>query len=73
MAMTISENEDDVLKTIKFLRKEMIHSGIQEGLTSEKTLSISRKLDIYITKYQMIKKSSLLFYSRHRKANVTKR
>ena len=46
------EMEYHLLKTIKFLRKEMIRLGIQEGLTSEKTLSISRKLDIYITKYQ---------------------
>ena len=49
------EKDYDLLKTIKFLRKEMIRVGIQEGLTSEKTLNISRKLDIYITKYQSMK------------------
>lgn len=48
------EKDYDLLKTIKFLRKEMIRVGIQEGLTSEKALNISRKLDIYILKYQNI-------------------
>lgn len=46
------EKDYELLKTIKFLQKEMICVGIQEGLTSEKTLNISRKLDTYITKYQ---------------------
>ncbi|WP_256236395.1 aspartyl-phosphate phosphatase Spo0E family protein [Bacillus sp. EB600] len=41
-------------KTIEFLRQEMIRIGIQEGLTSEKTIRISQELDTYIAKYQMM-------------------
>lgn len=42
-------------KSIESLRQEMIRIGIQEGLTSEKTIRISQELDTYITKYQMMK------------------
>ena len=37
---------------IESLRKEMIRIGIQEGLTNERTLKISQKLDYFILKYQ---------------------
>lgn len=37
---------------IEFLRNEMIMIGLKEGLSSEKTISISQKLDCYIAKYQ---------------------
>jgi hypothetical protein len=37
---------------IESLRKEMIRIGIQEGLTSKRTVQISQKLDKYISKYQ---------------------
>lgn len=47
-----NEKGDNLIKRIEFLRKEMIRVDIQEGLTSEKTLIISRKLDIFIAKYQ---------------------
>jgi len=46
------EKDYNLIKTIKMLQKEMIRMGIKEGLTSEKTLNISRKLDTYILKYQ---------------------
>ena len=46
------EKDYNLIKTIKMLQKEMIRVGIKEGLTSEKTLNISRKLDTYILKYQ---------------------
>lgn len=54
---TTDEKEFDVLKKIEFLRKEMIHAGIHQGLTSEETLNVSRKLDIYIKRYLYMKKS----------------
>jgi hypothetical protein len=37
---------------IESLRNEMIRIGIQEGLTSTRTIQISQKLDAYITIYQ---------------------
>lgn len=46
------ENKYNLLSTINSLRKEMVRVGIEEGLNSEKTLNMSQKLDIYITKYQ---------------------
>jgi hypothetical protein len=57
------EKEYDLLKQIEFLRKEMISVGIQEGLTSEKTLIISQKLDIIIAKYQALKNQNTLYNS----------
>lgn len=42
-------------KTIKSLRKELIQIGTREGLTSEKTIKISQKLDIFIAEYQYMK------------------
>jgi hypothetical protein len=48
-------NERCKLKmTIESLRKEMIRIGIQEGLTSERTIKISQEIDYYILKYQSI-------------------
>lgn len=41
-------------KTIESLRKEMVLVGIQEGLSSEKTIMISQKLDFFISKHQKI-------------------
>jgi hypothetical protein len=37
---------------IESLRNEMIRIGIQEGLTSTRTIQISQKLDMYIAIYQ---------------------
>ncbi len=56
--MLSDEKENEVLKKIEFLRKEMIHAGIHKGLTSEETLKASRKLDIYIKRYLFMKKSN---------------
>lgn len=39
-------------KTIESLRTEMIRVGIQEGLTSEKTIKLSQELDSHIAIYQ---------------------
>lgn len=41
--------------SIESLRNEMIRIGIQEGLTSENTIKVSQKLDIFIAKYQAMK------------------
>jgi hypothetical protein len=51
----IDKKETDLVKIIEFLRAEMIQIGIQEGLTNEKTIRISQKLDTFITKYQFSK------------------
>lgn len=42
-------------QTIADLRETMIQIGIQEGLTSEKAVTISQILDTYILKYQTLK------------------
>lgn len=50
-----------LVKTIESLRKEMIRIGLQEGLTSEKTIEISQKLDVFIAKYQAVKEEYKFF------------
>jgi hypothetical protein len=40
---------------IETLRAEMIRIGIKEGLDSEKTIEISQRLDIYISKYHFLR------------------
>lgn len=42
----------ELLGLIENLRREMICVGLKEGLSSEKTIEISQKLDIYIANYQ---------------------
>lgn len=44
--------KSDLMETIDVLRKEMIHIGTHEGLSSENTIKVSQKLDIFIAKYQ---------------------
>lgn len=53
--LTKIKTKSDLIEVINILRKEMIHIGTHEGLTSEKTIKISQKLDIYIAKYQALK------------------
>lgn len=46
-------NDHTSLKVyIECLRKELIRVGIQEGLSNEKTIKLSQKLDLFIAKYQ---------------------
>jgi hypothetical protein len=52
--MQIIDTNSNLLMIIKVLRNEMILTGMKEGLTSEKTLAISQKLDIFISRYQSI-------------------
>ncbi|MDP4104024.1 MAG: aspartyl-phosphate phosphatase Spo0E family protein [Bacillota bacterium] len=53
--MPINDEKSKLEKLIETLRDEMIRIGIQEGLNSERTLEISQKLDIYISKYHFLK------------------
>lgn len=54
MFLQLIYTKSNLLIVIKALRNEMIHTGMKEGLTSEKTLAISQKLDTYISRYQSI-------------------
>lgn len=47
-----------LLNYIKLLKEQLIHIGISEGLSSEKTLSVSEELDKYIYLYQSFQKTS---------------
>ncbi|MEH7438236.1 aspartyl-phosphate phosphatase Spo0E family protein [Neobacillus drentensis] len=40
---------------IEVLRKEMIHCGLNNGLTNERTVQISQILDSHIAKYHSLK------------------
>ncbi|XJZ26872.1 Spo0E family sporulation regulatory protein-aspartic acid phosphatase [Bacillota bacterium Lsc_1132] len=55
-------------ETINRLQKKLIMIGLQEGLTSEKTIQISEQLDIYIVKLQKIRKEEFsndsLYYNK---------
>lgn len=46
--------QSELLRIIESLREEMVKIGIEEGLSSEKTIELSQKLDHYITFYQSI-------------------
>jgi hypothetical protein len=41
--------------TIEVLRKEMIHCGLTNGLTNERTVQISQLLDNHIAQYHSLK------------------
>lgn len=48
----MTEKNLELLNLIESLRKEMIIVGLKEGLSSDKTIEISQKLDQYIASYQ---------------------
>ncbi|WHZ00472.1 aspartyl-phosphate phosphatase Spo0E family protein [Neobacillus sp. YX16] len=48
----ITNEQSELIRIIESLRREMIQTGMKEGLTSKNTIKISRKLDEYIVKYQ---------------------
>lgn len=50
----ISVEKSELLNTIEMLRNEMIQIGKKEGLSSEKTIEISQRLDAFISKYQAV-------------------
>lgn len=52
--MSVLYNEKNLETKIETLRKEMIQSGIEEGLSSKKTIEISHLLDQYLLKYQKL-------------------
>lgn len=45
-------NEDNLMNKIESLRKQMIRTGIEEGLSSKKTIELSQLLDQYVLQYQ---------------------
>jgi len=49
-----SDEKNDLLNIIATVREEMIRTGMKEGLTSTKTITLSQRLDEYIAKYQAI-------------------
>ncbi|MDQ0155407.1 aspartyl-phosphate phosphatase Spo0E family protein [Robertmurraya andreesenii] len=50
--MAVLANEKKLVNMIETLRKEMIQSGMKEGLSSKKTIELSQLLDQYMLKYQ---------------------
>jgi hypothetical protein len=54
LPMLIADKKSNLLLIIESLRKELIQTGIKEGLASEKTIAISQQLDESIAKYQVI-------------------
>jgi hypothetical protein len=49
---------------IEILREEMISTALLEGLTSEQTISISQKLDDYISIYNSLENNNDFTYVR---------
>ncbi|MBT2759045.1 aspartyl-phosphate phosphatase Spo0E family protein [Mesobacillus foraminis] len=49
---SIAAEESELVITIETLRRKMVQTGMQEGLGSKNTLTLSRQLDDFITKYQ---------------------
>lgn len=54
MPLPLTDEKNDLLRTIEHLRGKMVCIGTKEGFTSKKTIMISQLLDRYITKYQLI-------------------
>lgn len=52
--MLTTDEISELMKTIESLRKQMIISGLTEGLSSKNTIAISQRLDEHIAKYQSI-------------------
>jgi hypothetical protein len=52
MEEVMDHKKSDLEKRINILRSKMILIGTKEGLSSEKTLRISQKLDTFLTIYQ---------------------
>lgn len=52
--MSTTVKEGNLVNIIETLRKEMIRTGREEGLASQKTIALSQLLDLYIMQYQKI-------------------
>ncbi|GIN61965.1 hypothetical protein J27TS8_19580 [Robertmurraya siralis] len=50
--------EESLFYKIETLRKEMIRTGIKEGLSSKNTIQLSQMLDQYVLQYQKLNFSS---------------
>jgi hypothetical protein len=48
-----------LLQHIQSLRNQLVHTGIHEGLSHEKTIHLSQKLDKYIFLYQSFEKQNI--------------
>lgn len=44
--------QENLINKIETIRKEMIQTGIQEGLSSKRTIELSQLLDQYVLQYQ---------------------
>ncbi|MED1469193.1 aspartyl-phosphate phosphatase Spo0E family protein [Bacillus salipaludis] len=54
MLLSSSVEKSHLDRVIDSLRKEMIQTGIKEGLTSKKTIALSQKLDEYIARWILL-------------------
>ena len=52
--------DDGLLQQIEFTRQLMIQSGIENGLHSHKTLSLSKKVDYLMNKFNQCYHSDLI-------------
>jgi Spo0E like sporulation regulatory protein len=48
-----------LLQHIQSLRDQLVHTGMHEGLSHEKTIHLSQKLDKYIFLYQSFEKQNI--------------
>ena len=49
----MKSNSSAIVVEIETLRKELITTVQKEGLSSEKTIKLSQKLDVYLVEYQL--------------------
>lgn len=52
--MSFLYTENNLEYKIESIRKEMIQTGIKEGLSSKKTIELSQLLDYYVLQYQQM-------------------
>ncbi|MGG0716010.1 aspartyl-phosphate phosphatase Spo0E family protein [Robertmurraya massiliosenegalensis] len=57
--MSKSYLEESLFYKIETVRKEMITTGIREGLSSKNTIQLSQMLDQYVLQYQKLNLTSL--------------
>jgi hypothetical protein len=46
--------KDDLATLIESLRMELIETGVEKGLTNQKTIQISKELDQLLAEYQAL-------------------
>lgn len=50
-------SKQELLQYINYLRKEMINTGLNHGLSNNFTIEASQELDYFIFQYQTFRKS----------------